>query len=123
MRIAAGGELGRIERCRRERFDFLGEKRRCKVAQLLDRRAAISSKFTQLLKINNPPRLGRPIRLRRSEFVEGLSSFFVNGKPVIRSWFWDRLNSGASVENVRRRTGDNPPRSPTAAPLTSGRGG
>src|SRR5439155_13864888 len=72
---------------------------------------------------NNPPLLGRPIRLRRSEFVEGLSSFFVNGKPVIRSWFWDRLNSGASVENVRRRTGDNPPRSPTAAPLTSGRGG
>ncbi len=73
----------------------------CKIAQLLDRRAAIGSKFTQRLKINNPPRLVRPVRVRRFEFVESLSRFFVNSKPVIRSWFWDRLNSGASVENAR----------------------
>jgi hypothetical protein len=77
--LRRGGELRSINRRRRQRFYFHGEKRRCKLAQLCNRRAAIGGEITQRLKIDHVSGRGRPIWVRRFEFVKGLSWFVVDG--------------------------------------------
>src|SRR5438132_12717318 len=98
-------EIGRDERNRREGINFQGEKCRCKLAQLFDRPAAISSKFTQRLKINDAPRAGRSIRVRRFEFVEGLSGLGMHGEPVMRTGLWDRLKFRGSGRKRAAKSG------------------
>ena len=79
VRIATGSELARGEWRRRQRFYLHGEKRGREFAQPRDRRAAVSGKITERLKIDHASRRGRPIWMRRFEFVKSLSGFVVDG--------------------------------------------
>src|SRR5439155_24275052 len=53
-----------------------------------------SGEVTQRLKVDDAPRLSRPVRTRRFEFVEGLPRFGMHRKPVMRTGVWYRLKFG-----------------------------